>query len=248
MTVIEEIKNELEYLVDQYSPLLGLLKVFESEQILKFGMEYQAWYTRALKLVQSLAPDRIDEFISYYRASSKRKSLNAATYVIQDYVNGYGPAEDIHGRKPFDEMNLTSIRLSNQFQILGSIRSRVGAMLADIRGALLAELEDRELEAARKLLSVSARAAGALSGVVLERHLQRVAESRNVAVKKKNPTISDLNDPLRDAGVYGLVVWRKIQYLTDIRNLCSHQKDVEPTGQQVVELIDGVNSVVKTVA
>jgi len=41
--------------------------------------------------------------------------------------------------------------------------------------------------------------------------------------------------------------WRKIQYLADIRNLCAHKKNEEATEEQVSELIDGVNGIVKTV-
>jgi hypothetical protein len=35
--------------------------------------------------------------------------------------------------------------------------------------------------------------------------------------------------------------------LADIRNLCSHNKTADPTEQQVTELIDGVNAIIKTV-
>ena len=46
------------------------------------------------------------------------------------------------GKKPFDEVNLTQIRLVNQMQILESVGSRIGTVLSDVRGALLSELED----------------------------------------------------------------------------------------------------------
>ncbi|MBF8277611.1 MAG: hypothetical protein HW390_2684 [Candidatus Brocadiaceae bacterium] len=44
-------------------------------------------------------------------------------------------------------------------------------------------------------MKISSRAAGDLAGVVLERHLQRVAENHKRPIRKKAPTISDLNDP-----------------------------------------------------
>ena len=247
MTVADDIKRELKDLLDRQDPLIDLLDKLESKRILTFGTAYQAWYTRAIKLIESLAPERLDDFIGYYRIDPKRKTLHAGTYVIQDYINGYGPVPDVYGKKPFDEVNLTRIRLINQMQILESVGFRIGTVLADVRGALLSELEDRELEAARKLRSINLRAAGALAGVVLERHLQRVAENHGLTVKKKDPTISDLNDPLKEKGVYGIPVWRKIQYLADIRNLCSHQKATDPTEQQITELIDGVNAIIKSV-
>ena len=90
-------------------------------------------------------------------------------------------------------------------------------------------------------------AAGALAGVILEGHLQRVAANHKLTIPKRDPTIADLNDPLKQGGVYDTPTWRKIQFLGDIRNLCSHQKSSEPTKEQVLELIAGVNSVVDTV-
>jgi hypothetical protein len=120
-------------------------------------------------------------------------------------------------------------------------------VLQDVTGHLFAELQDSELIAAVQLKKVSRRAAGALAGVVLERHLQRAAENHKISIRKKAPTISDLNDPLKQAGVYDVPMWRKIQLLADIRNLCSHQKTLEPTDEQVDELISGVNSVIKSV-
>jgi hypothetical protein len=83
---------------------------------------------------------------------------------------------------------------------------------------------------------------------VLERHLQRVAESHGVVIKKKNPTIADLNDPLREKGVYDLAEWRKVQYLADLRNLCTHQKAADPSEEQVKELIEGTNAIIKTIS
>ncbi len=139
------------------------------------------------------------------------------------------------------------IRILNQMQILVSLSSRIDSVLQDVTGHLFAELQDSELDAATQLKKISRRAAGALAGVVLERHLQRAAKNHKISIRKKAPTISDLNDPLKQAGVYDVPIWRKIQLLADIRNLCSHQKSAEPTDEQVEELIAGVNSVIKSV-
>jgi hypothetical protein len=151
-------------------------------------------------------------------------------------------------KKPFEEKNIVGIRIYNQLHILEeALSSRIDSVLADVRGHLLAEIEDSELEAASTLVKVSLRAAGALAGVVLERHLQRVAVNHKALPSKKNPTIADLNNPLKDAGVYQIPTWRKIQLMADIRNLCTHQKSFEPTEDQVSEMIAGVNTIIKTV-
>ncbi|MFY1911620.1 hypothetical protein ACOTB6_08665 [Achromobacter xylosoxidans] len=100
---------------------------------------------------------------------------------------------------------------------------------------------------AQQLSKVSIRAAGALVGVLIEGHLQKVASAHGLKIAKKNPTIADLNDPLKTALVIDTPTWRKISCLADIRNLCSHKKDAEPTKEQVEEMIQGAEWLTKNV-
>jgi hypothetical protein len=245
MITSEEIKKELKALLDKQKDLIQLAK--KNDDILKFGTKYQRWYSRAYKLVESLAPERLTEFSSFYLIDPKRKITDAGNYVIQDYIKGIGARTDQFDRPLWDTNNLTMIRVMNQMQIIDSLSSRIDSVLQDVTGHLFAELQDSELKAAVQLKKISKRAAGALAGVVLERHLQRTAKNHQITIRKKSPTISDLNDPLKQATVYDVPTWRKIQLLADIRNLCSHQKASEPTDDQIDELISGVNSVIKSV-
>ena len=64
---------------------------------------------------------------------------------------------------------------------------------------------------------------------------------------KKNPHISDLNQTLKDNNVINTAVWRNIQFLGDIRNLCDHKKTKDPSKEQIGDLIDGVKKIIKTV-
>ena len=110
-----------------------------------------------------------------------------------------------------------------------------------------ADLLDSELEAASELLKHKfMRAAGAVAGVVLEKHLAQVCENHGVTVAKKNPSISDFNEALKSADVIDVPAWRFHQLLADIRNQCDHDKKQEPTAAQVQDLIAGVNKVSKT--
>lgn len=109
------------------------------------------------------------------------------------------------------------------------------------------DLLDSELEAAGELLKHGFyRAAGAIAGVVLEKHLGQIAQNHKVTVKKKDPTIGELNDLLRAENVIEIPVWRQIQRLGDLRNLCDHNKGREPTNEEVQELISGVEKATKT--
>ncbi len=74
----------------------------------------------------------------------------------------------------------------------------------------------------------------------------QVCENHSIAISKKNPGISDLNNALKEASVVDTPQWRAVQFLADIRNLCDHNKKVEPSPEQIDDLIAGVNKIVKT--
>jgi hypothetical protein len=195
-----QIKEELSNLLGQQKEIVRLLE--DLKDAVGFGTTYQRWYTKSLKVVRALAPDKYDEFVSYYLPDSKRKFFDGGNYAIQDYIKGLGPGPNRFGEMPFESAKVATLRFLNQLQILASLSSRIDSILADVEGHLFAELQDKELEAANELKRVNLRAAGALAGVVLERHLQRVAVNHEVKITKRDPTIGDLNDPLKQANVY----------------------------------------------
>jgi hypothetical protein len=111
-----------------------------------------------------------------------------------------------------------------------------------------ADLFDCELDACRELVAHGfLRAAGAIAGVILEKHLLHVMASHGIELRRKEPTINDFNDQLKKAGLLDVPTWRQIQRLGDVRNLCGHSKHREPTRDEVDEMIDGVDRIVKTV-
>jgi hypothetical protein len=111
-----------------------------------------------------------------------------------------------------------------------------------------ADLFDSELDSAKELnKNKFTRGAGAIAGVVLEKHLGQVLTNHNLKSTKKNASISDYNDILKSSEVYDTPTWRKIQHLGDIRNLCDHNKTREPKQEEVDELISGVDAIIKTV-
>ena len=242
MSKREGIHKELDALYEEGAKLAVAFQKKEEKQ---FEYGYQRWYTKALKAVAVLAADRYAEFRSYYEVDPKRKSLGYGTYVIQDYLKGVAPGGYQH--QGFDIHAQVLTCFFNQLTILQSIGERVDSVLANIEGELYAELQDSEVAVARQLAKVSLRAAGALIGVLIEGHLQKVALAHGVKLAKKNPTIADLNEPLKAASVIDTPAWRKISLLADLRNLCSHKKDAEPTKEQVEELIQGAEWLTKNV-
>ena len=242
MSKREQIRDAM---IALYNEGAELTKDFQHKKEQNFHYQYQHWYTDALRAVTSLAPERLEDFKKYYEADPKRKHLGYGTYAIQDYLRGVAPSG--YHYQDFDVRDQTLKCLFNQVTIFKAILERIDSVLANIEGELFAELEDDGVATARELAKINLRAAGALMGVIIEGHLQKVADAHSIKLTKKNPTIADLIEPLKAASVINLPTWRKITYLADIRNLCSHRKDVDPTKDQVAELISGGEWVTKNV-
>ena len=242
MTKREQVSKALQSLYDDG---VKIATAFQEKKELQFQYSYQSWYTKALTVIATLAPDRIAEFKSYYEIDARRKTLGYGTFVIQDFIKNVVPSRIHHPE--FDSRAQALTCFFNQITIFKAVADRADSTLANIEGELFADLQDNELAVSRKLAKISPRAAGALVGVVIEGHLQKVAEARGLKSSKKNPTIADLNDPLKAAGVTDTATWRKITYLGDIRNLCSHKKEKEPTAEQFEELVEGAEWLVKNV-
>jgi len=66
-------------------------------------------------------------------------------------------------------------------------------------------------------------------------------------VTKKNPVINDYSELLKANNVVDVATWRNIQRLADIRNMCDHHKNVEPTKENIEELIEGTDKMLKTI-
>jgi hypothetical protein len=238
-----QFEEDVKQLLEQQKQILKSLE--DIKDIIEFRTVYQRWDTQSLKIVQTLAPDKYDEFVNYFANNPNRKLLEAS---IQDYVRGTGPGKDGYTEElPFNPQERARLRFLNQLQVLDELSYRVETVLADVENHLFADLLEKELEAANALKDINLRAAGALAGVVLERHLQKVAESHSVTIPKPEATIRELNDPLKLSKAYDFSTWRKIQMLGDLRNLCSHQRNGNPTKAQVEDLIAGVGSVIKSV-
>lgn len=214
-----------------------------------FRSEYQTWYSEAKVVVKQLLPERLSDFVGYYESPKQRRELSCENYRIADSLQGltasrtqFGQTIEVVGPK-------TALpQFYQQLSILKSVEARFESSLFDIRQLLQADLFDSEIEVAKELAKNKfLRAAGAVAGVVLERHLRQVCDNHNISITKKSPTISDFNDALKANGVIETPVWRFIQHLGDLRNLCDHDKQKEPTPIDIDDLITGVAKITKTV-
>lgn len=236
--------NELK---DLYEEAFGKLNDEERKKFVgkSFRDKYNAWYSESLVLVKQLLPDRLEDFVMQYK-HPKRKELTYSTYTISDYLQGV-VVKDGYGNIKIDGRAIVE-KFKQQFLILDSLRNRFTSSLYDIRQLVQADMMDSELDSAKLLLKNGfVRAAGAICGVILEKHFVEVCKSHSLSVKKKNPGINDFNQVLKDNSIIDTSTWRHIGYLGDLRNLCDHGKEQEPSKEKVDDLIDGTEKVIKTV-
>ena len=183
----------------------------------------------------------------HYEKPKPRKDITAENYRIEDYLQGLSLT------RGWDKQTVVGPdaaipQFRQQLSILKSVKHRFESSLFDIRQLVQADLFDSELDAAAELARTKfTRAAGALAGVVLEKHLGQVCQNHAIKVSKKNPSIGDLNEVLKKEDLIDTPQWRFIQHLADIRNLCDHNKKADPTASQVNDLVQGVQKVVKTI-
>ena len=221
---------------------------FHGKVIKEFGSfpeKYQTWYSESLESIRQILPSRLEDFTEYYKPRNNRKDITYENYSISDYLQGlrvtYLGEVKVDGKAAVP-------KFKQQLKIIESLNKRFESSLFDIKHLVQADLFDNELEASRELLKKGfTRAAGAVAGVILESHLQTVCENHKVKISKSKPTIADYNDLLKKSGVIDMPTWRKIQFLGDIRNLCDHKKKAEPKKEEIEELIEGVNKIMKNI-
>jgi hypothetical protein len=211
-----------------------------------FRVTYQKWYSEGQAVVKQLLPDRLRDFVSYYEYTKVRKSVTFENYMVRDYlqslqITAYDGEIVVNGSAAIPEF-------LQQLNIVRAAKGILDSRLMDLKAIVQADVFDSEIESAEALRkSGYLRAAGAICGVIIEKHLLYVCENRKIFVKKKNPGISDLNQLLKDSDVTDVPQWRYVQHLADIRNICDHAKGREPTSDDIEGLISGTTKILKTI-
>jgi len=206
------------------------------------AQRYHIWFSKILPFMRQLGPDRFSEFTRLYEPDPKRKDAGWLRYTLQDYMRGTTNLN-------FESISAFASLFQQQIMIAEAVYLTADQRLADLELMVRAELFQHELDAAEEFLKKGhLRAAGALSGVTLESHLGKVCSDRNIEIKKKAATIADYNDLLKQHSVVDVPVWRHLQRLADIRNLCVHAKERDPTRDEIVDLISGTRKALVEIA
>ena len=212
--------------------------------------KYQAWYSKALIIIKQFLPCRLDEFVGLYEYKGNRKTITPVNYRISDVLLEYGYLSCGNLFGPQDLRYCLNL-LARQCSILAAARESLVNSWGEIRQGLQTDLLDSEIDAARRLSKNGfPRAAGAIAGVVLERHLNAVIGFHEFKMSKESPGIKDYAQKLEDEGVIDFQTCRLIQSLGNSCDLCCNAKGPkkeDPKKEDVEELIAGVDRIIKTV-
>ena len=215
------------------------------EKLPEFTSEYQSWYSEALVLMKQVLPDRLKDFTSYFEYPRVRKDITSDNYMIRDYLQGLRVTR---GNEIIADGSAAVSEFRQQLNMVKAAKETLNSALVDLTSILQADLFDSEIDSARGLAeSGFLRAAGAICGVVIEKHLKQVCDTHAVVIRKKNPGISDFIQALKDKDVVSIPQWRSVQHLADIRNVCDHAKGREPEESEIDDLLLGTGKVLKTI-
>ena len=135
-------------------------------------------------------------------------------------------------------------RLSQQLSMLNAVRNGLEYVLADLQSTLYGEVGDHIQATAYELFRRGQpRTAGALAGILLELHLAKVATKYGVTRRHTSPGLTVLNAALKRGGIYDGEVWRFIQRLGALRDVCVDSPRRDPTVDELTTFIHGVQTV-----
>ena len=195
---------------------------------------YQKFYLAGLFFVKEFLPEKQHEFSSCYAGER-----SGGEEGIMDYLQ-------LRGVQYTDEnleiMHRFIDKLEIQRSILLSIPFIAKIKEMKLREIISGDFVDREIEEAELLFKKGHhRAAGALAGVALERHLKSLCDKYQIDYQKKD-TIEPLVEKLYNKSKIELSQMKNIQHLASIRDKCDHPADVEKS--EIKELIERVKKFV----
>ena len=220
-----KLKDSASYLVDKGKSFVNRINASPD---LDFQIEYQTWFSLSCKLIERVMPERLTEFKVCYSGDS----YSMSNYFLKQRTF-YSSFQEI--LVSYNE------NFKRQLSILSGVVTCLDSSLLNIRNEVYYEYQEDEINAAREVSKVSLRAAGVIGRLVIEKHLKNIAESRAIAVKSKLsiPGLADYIASLRSASIIQESEKKKLEYLKELGNKCAHDKGVEPTTDEVNELLDG---------
>jgi hypothetical protein len=204
-------------------------------------IKYEAWYTKALPVVQKQIPERLEDFVSAYKRN-RSAAVNESTYTIQDYLLGI--KANPSSKADFNYALLGQRLILRQVGILSSLLRSKHVSERTPDALLMAEFYNRALDQAQELFGTGEYApAGVVAGALLENYLKWLWRRRNVRVDEKQVSLAEMNDFLYKFQTYKHTTMIRIQGLIPLAESCLDLQKKNPSKEDIEELIGGLRKV-----
>lgn len=240
--ILQKVKAKVDELVREGDALLGFLsdrgnRLWDRIGYDRFLGQYHPWYSACLALTEANMPSRAEEMRRAHQGEKGHKGLRDGVLKVKSV--GLGSLDT-------DTGDLLHHHVTHIKGIVSSIPSYMESSLYSVELAVAERFVGDLLAEAEYLLKAShVRAAGAVAGVLLERHLKTLCDRHVPPISyTAKAAIAKVNDLLRDGNVYDLTQWRKVQWMGDIRNKCDHAGTDDPRHEDVADLIADVKKFV----
>lgn len=207
---------------------------------------YEAWYTKALNIVQNLIPDRLEDFVSAYK-QNRTAPPTFSNYSIQDYFLGIKVEKSSIAE--FNPGRLFKQLVLRQAGILSSALRSQTVSEAVSESVSQENFYRRAFEQAEKLFQIGkTRPAGVFAAIVIDNYLRWLWKKRNLNINDKEFSLAEINDYLHKFQTYKEVTHIRIQSLIPTTEACLDPEKKPPSKKEIELLIDNVRKVIGTVS
>jgi hypothetical protein len=196
-------------------------------------------------MVSVLLPLRYLDFVRLYERPKNRKEITRDNYVVEDYLHETVVTAG-YDKKVIASPDAAIPAFEQQFNIITALLQTLDSALLDIRREVQATLLDAEMIKAIQLAkNKQFRAAGAVAGIALEKHLEQVCARRQIKISRKS--IAEFNETLKKYEIIDFPTYRHLALLADLVTLCLQNKKREPEQTEIADLINGTDKIIITV-
>jgi len=209
-------------------------------ELTKFKNNYLSWYYATSSCIKFLRPDKYKEFIDLFKDNREKNALLISNnYKIENFIKNEELADISNNliQEEAKRINITLNLFHYQQLMIKAIIDNLDLVSFNYEKETYMTFQEENIDSAQELLDNDfIRAAGALCGVIIEKHLKPKLLPFDADAYKL--TLNALNDKCKINDLYSEIERKRISHMAGIRNLCDHKKPTDPTKQQIQTLID----------
>jgi hypothetical protein len=242
-------EEELRKIIEDYEK--ENIHEIANEHSKKFSECYLSWFFTVSNCIKYLYPEKYNEFINCYYNISTTEKRSPINYKISNYLNNeqLSKIKTINYYDEYKRINIVYNCFNFQKLIVKAIIDNFDSVSFNYEKETYMTFQEENIDSVQELFDNDfLRAAGALCGVIIEKHLKtKLLPFDKDAFTSKKLTLQPLNEACKTNNIYTTTEFKKIIHLTDLRNLCDHKNTIGPTKEQVQELIDGTKWIIYSI-